>query len=135
MMPSAVVSLSALPRTANGKLDRRALPAPPTSGDFVAPSTPLEQQLAAVWANVLGLERVGATDNFFDLGGHSLLGLRLVNQLREVLHREVPLRLIFEAPTVSAMARLLENAAPAETKPVLPAIVPINREARRARRG
>ncbi|HEV2842206.1 MAG TPA: amino acid adenylation domain-containing protein [Chthoniobacterales bacterium] len=117
MVPSAIVTLPALPRTSNGKLDRTALPAPnPTAAKpvdgFIAPGTQLEEKVAAIWAGVLGLERVGTMDNFFDLGGHSLLGLRLVNQLREALGEHVPLAVVFEAPTPGAMAALLEKNYP-----------------------
>ena len=134
MVPSAIVALPALPRTPNGKLDRHALPAPKSTNAFVPAETPFEEKLAAIWAGVLGLERVSATDNFFDLGGHSLLGLRLVNQLRETLGQHVPLTMIFEAPTVSGMARLLESRPASSTARPLAPIVPINRESRRARR-
>lgn len=117
MVPSAIVTLPALPRTPNGKLDRAALPPPnPTAAkptdSFVAPKTELEEKVAVIWAGVLGLERVGTMDNFFDLGGHSLLGLRLVNQLREALGEHVALALVFEAPTLGAMSALLEKNYP-----------------------
>ncbi len=133
MVPSALVPLAALPRTVNGKLDRNALAAPTTSDVLVEPETPLEKQLAEIWANVLGLEQVGATDNFFELGGHSLLGLRLVNQLADSLGERIPLTMIFEAPTVAAMAQRLTTK---NAKPVLPfaPIAPVNRESRRVRR-
>ncbi|HEX7518206.1 MAG TPA: amino acid adenylation domain-containing protein [Chthoniobacterales bacterium] len=114
MMPAAIVTLPALPRTSNGKLDRSALPAPNPSAakpadSFVAPRTAVEEKVAAIWAGVLGVERVGTMDNFFDLGGHSLLGLRLVNQLREALGEHVSLAIVFEAPTPGAMSELLEK--------------------------
>jgi aspartate racemase len=133
MVPSAIIALPALPRTPNGKLDRNVLPAPKSTEDFVPAKTPFEEKLAAIWAGVLGVERVGATDNFFDLGGHSLLGLRLVNQLRETLGEHVPLAMIFEAPTVSGMAQLLEKRSTATTARPLAPVVAINRESRRAR--
>ena len=118
MVPSAIVTLPALPRTSNGKVDRTALPAPSLAAtkpadSFVAPATELEQKVAAIWAGVLGLERVGTMDNFFDLGGHSLLGLRLVNQLREALGEHVPLAVVFEAPTPGDMSALLKKNYPA----------------------
>ena len=159
LVPSAIVALEALPRTPNGKLDRKALPAPSStqsSEGFVAPQTPLEEKVAMIWAEVLGLDRVGAADNFFDLGGHSLLGLRLVNQLREALGEHVALALVFEAPTVTRMASLLEKNFPASvarwigsgarpeataatnqpgsTPSSLAGVVPVNRESRRLRR-
>jgi amino acid adenylation domain-containing protein len=117
MVPSALVTLPALPRTANGKLDRTALPAPNLSApkpvdSSVAPKTDVEEKVTALWAGVLGVEEVGTTDNFFDLGGHSLLGLRLVNQLREALGEHVSLAIVFEAPTPGAMSELLEKNYP-----------------------
>jgi amino acid adenylation domain-containing protein len=118
MVPSAIVTLPALPRTPNGKLDRNALPAPNLSASksadgFAAPKTAVEEKLTAIWSGVLGVERIGSSDNFFDLGGHSLLGLRLVNQLREALGEHVSLAVVFEAPTAGAMAELLERNYPA----------------------
>jgi aspartate racemase len=115
LVPSAIVGLAALPRTPNGKLDRAALSAPQVTepGDsFSGPQSPLEEKIAAIWAEVLGLERVGRTDNFFDLGGHSLLGLRLINRLREALGEHLALAIVFEAPTVARMADLLETKFP-----------------------
>jgi len=117
MVPSAIITLPALPRTSNGKLDRSALQAPnistATSADtFIAPKTPVEERLAPIWEKILGVERIGIADNFFDLGGNSLLGLRLVNQLREALDENIPLAAVFEAPTVGAMAELLQKNYP-----------------------
>jgi amino acid adenylation domain-containing protein len=117
MVPSAIITLPALPRTSNGKLDRRALPAPNIStgnpaDTFIAPRTPAEERLAPIWEKILGVERIGIADNFFDLGGNSLLGLRLVNQLREALDENIPLAAVFEAPTVGAMAELLQKNYP-----------------------
>ncbi len=113
MVPSAIVMLSALPRTPNGKLDRAALPSPEISGkttidDFAAPKTPLEERLAAIWATVLSTERVGREDNFFDLGGHSLAGLRVVNQLSDALGERLSPSIFLQAPTIAAMAELLQ---------------------------
>jgi aspartate racemase len=149
LVPSAIVALPALPRTANGKLDRNALPAPHSTKpaeSFVAPQTPLEEKMAALWMNVLGLERIGMRDNFFDLGGHSLLGLRLINQLREALGEHLALALVFETPTPAQMAAFLEKKFPdavarwtgsvatIATTQSATAVVPINRESRRVRR-
>ncbi|HKX31862.1 MAG TPA: amino acid adenylation domain-containing protein, partial [Blastocatellia bacterium] len=112
MVPAAYVMLEALPLTENGKLDRRALPIPETarSGvepDYVAPRTPAEQILAGIWSQVLGLDRVGRNDNFFDLGGHSLLATQAVSRVRGAFQVELPLKELFEHPTVSELAAIL----------------------------
>ena len=109
MVPSAFVTLDALPVTSSGKVDRRALPAPERArpdfeGSYVAPRDPIEEELAATWATVLGIERVGIHDNFFELGGHSLMATQLTTRLRDSFGVGLPLREIFEAPTVAELA-------------------------------
>ena len=110
MVPSAFVPLQALPLTPNGKLDRRALPAPelgPAEEKYVAPRRPLEAALAEIWAEVLGCARVGVKENFFDLGGHSLLLVKVQARLREMLDRKIPIADLFRFPTVAALAEHL----------------------------
>jgi acyl carrier protein len=111
MVPSIFVHLDSLPRMPNGKLDHRALPAPGEhlrrQGDFVAPRTQTERQLAEIWQGVLKLERIGATDNFFDLGGHSLLATQVLSRAREAFDLDLPLRVIFDAPTLAGMAEVI----------------------------
>ena len=121
MLPDAVVPLDALPLTPNGKVDRDALPEPAfaPAGAYVAPRTPAEEVVAAAWTELLGVERVGVDDDFFALGGHSLLATRLVTRLRELFRVEVPLRAVFEAPTVAGLAA---RVTAAEGTPVLPQI-------------
>ncbi|MCP5155944.1 MAG: amino acid adenylation domain-containing protein [Ectothiorhodospiraceae bacterium] len=107
MVPSVVMVLDALPLTPNGKVDRRALPAPEgaeTVGEAVAPRSALEHQLAAIWCEVLGRERVGVHDNFFDLGGHSLLLLQVQSRLSSELDHPVPTIALFHYPTISQLA-------------------------------
>ena len=115
MVPSAFMLLEALPIAPSGKVDRKALPAPDLSqlqpeGTFVTPSTPVEEVLAGIWAEVLGLEKVGVRDNFFELGGHSLLATRVISQVRQVFKLEIPLRRLFESPTVAELAKDIETA-------------------------
>jgi amino acid adenylation domain-containing protein/non-ribosomal peptide synthase protein (TIGR01720 family) len=106
LIPSAIVVLEALPLTVNGKLDRKALPAPAPqpASDYVAPQTPEARLLCSLVAALIGLPRVGLADHFFHLGGHSLLAARLVAQVRQQLGRELPLRAIFETPRLDALA-------------------------------
>ncbi|PTL74909.1 non-ribosomal peptide synthetase, partial [Vitiosangium sp. GDMCC 1.1324] len=113
MVPSAFMVLDTLPLSPNGKLDRRALPAPETTGsavEYIAPRTPTEEKLAAIWAEILSVPRVGAEDSFFVLGGHSLLATRVISRLRSAFQVELPVRAFFEAPILSAFARKLDEA-------------------------
>jgi acyl carrier protein len=105
MVPSAIVELDRLPLTANGKLDRRALPAPEwKSREYHAPETELEKTISAVFAEVLRVEQVGRDDNFFELGGHSLLAMQLIARLEEQLQIKLSVREVFDKQSVAALA-------------------------------
>ncbi len=125
MVPSLFVPLDALPRTANGKTDRAALPAPEggraaVEAEYVEPRTAVEEALAAVWAETLHVERVGVHDNFFELGGHSILATQLVVAVRSTLQAEVPVRVLFEHPTVAELAAAIvaRDPVPGQTERV-----------------
>ena len=110
MVPAAFVLLETLPRTSHGKVNRRALPMPdqnrPELHDaFVAPRTPVEETLASIWAGVLKLDQVGIHDNFFELGGHSLLAIQVISRIRDAFKIDLPLRSLFEAPTIYGLAQ------------------------------
>ncbi|MBM7114700.1 non-ribosomal peptide synthase/polyketide synthase [Archangium primigenium] len=131
MVPSAFVALSALPLSPNGKVDRKALPAPEASRSetraFVAPRNPTEQLLASLWSQVLGVERVGSGDHFFELGGHSLLATQVVSRVRAAFRVELPLRVLFEAPTLEALALKIDTSLRSGQGGQLPALRPVAR--------
>ncbi|NPC87083.1 AMP-binding protein, partial [Pyxidicoccus fallax] len=122
MVPSAYVVLDVLPLTPNGKVDRKALPTPDApvsnSEQFEAPRTETEKKLAAIFSEVLNVERVGLHDDFFELGGHSLLATQLVSRVRETFRVELPLRDVFESPTVETMARRMDAAGSLQAPPL-----------------
>jgi acyl carrier protein len=113
MIPSLFINLEALPLLPNGKVNRHALPVPDSSRPelrrpFVPPETPTESRLVELWMNVLALDRVGINDDFFELGGDSILATRLVSRVRRTFGVELPLRELFWKPTVSELAPVIE---------------------------
>ena len=131
MVPSVFVPLSALPLTSVGKVDRRALPDPESGLErrpYVAPRTGVEQVLAAIWAEVLQLDRVGVEESFFELGGDSLLATRLASRIRKTLGVELPLRTLFEQPTVAGLAAGLERLRESGEGRTRPPIVRVPRD-------
>ncbi|HEY0735991.1 MAG TPA: amino acid adenylation domain-containing protein, partial [Herpetosiphonaceae bacterium] len=124
MVPSAFVLLDTLPLTPSDKLDRQALPAPDLQDEdvreIIAPRTPVEEVIAGVWASVLGRERISVDDNFFALGGHSLLATQVITRLRTALGLDLPLRLLFESPTIAGFAAHLAAQPPHAHLPLVP---------------
>jgi len=133
MVPTTFVLLETLPRTPFGKINPRGLPAPEhvhtNAGgeEYVAPLTPVEELLATTWAAVLRLERVGRQDNFFKLGGHSLQATQVVARLREILHVELPVRAIYDSPTISALATTVERIKHGAKGQHIPPLLPVDR--------
>jgi amino acid adenylation domain-containing protein/FkbM family methyltransferase len=116
MIPSAFVLMEKFPLTSNGKVDRKALPVPDGNspepvGSYVAPHTPIEKVVGGIWCEVLKLKSISINDNFFDLGGHSLLAMQVMSRVRDVFEVDLPLRNLFERPTVAALAEAVKNAA------------------------
>ena len=121
MLPSLFVTIKEIPLTPNGKVDRRALPEPEqidmsSATEFIAPRTATEEQVAEIWREILEITRVGVESNFFDLGGHSLLATRVMNRIRERCGVDLPLRVLFEMPTIAALAAKVDAAPKTETE-------------------
>jgi acyl carrier protein len=115
MVPAVFVPMVALPVGATGKVDRRALPVPPVESPdddrpFVEPRGETERRLAGIWAEVLGLDRVGADRNFFELGGHSLTAMRIMSRVQETFGARLPLTAVFERPTIAECARMIDES-------------------------
>jgi hypothetical protein len=125
MLPAFIISVQEIPVTPNGKVDRRALPVPSeetveSRAEHVAPRTPTERLMAQIWAEVLGVPRVGIHDNFFDLGGHSLLVMKAASRFSDIvhldaLHLSIPLLLFFRHPTLEGLARAIDGLADDES--------------------
>ncbi|HEU4507416.1 MAG TPA: amino acid adenylation domain-containing protein, partial [Pyrinomonadaceae bacterium] len=133
MVPASFVLLESLPLTANGKVDRRSLPAPDVAGaagtaDYAEPQNMVQEILAATWMAVLKVERVGINDNFFELGGHSLLATQVISRIRESFQLEIPLRALFEAPTIAALSARIEAELKSEHGTAAPPIVVVSRD-------
>jgi amino acid adenylation domain-containing protein len=133
MIPSFFISIEALPLTPNGKIDLKALPSPngtrpDLAQGFIEPRTEIEELVAQVWREVLKLEKIGVHDNFFELGGHSLLATRVISRIRDLFHIDMPLRTVFQAPTIAGLARAVETAQQAGLQMVRTTILPVTRE-------
>jgi amino acid adenylation domain-containing protein len=132
MVPAAFVVLDAMPMTPNGKLDRRALPDPARArlaegAEFIPPHGPIEEALAEAWAELLGADHIGAHDNFFERGGHSLMAMQLVGRIRSLFEIEVPLKDFIDEPTLSSLAHLVERALAASDGTPAPPVVRVDR--------
>ena len=132
MVPAALVTLERMPLSSNGKIDRKALPAPEANSvndqDFIAPRNPTEEVLSAIWSEILNTERIGVEDNLFEHGAHSLLVTQVTSRIRKLFKVEPPLRLFFECPTIGGMARAIDTLQAQEEGIAAPPIVRIKRE-------
>ncbi|MEH6979171.1 amino acid adenylation domain-containing protein, partial [Bacillus pseudomycoides] len=131
MVPAHLVELEYFPLTPNGKIDRKALPAPEGQpmGEFnVLPRTPSEELIASVWSQVLGIENIGIQDSFFERGGHSLLVTQVVSRLQEAFRIKIPLRELFKYDTVEALTKRLDQLCKGDKKREIPPLVPMSRE-------
>jgi amino acid adenylation domain-containing protein len=133
MIPSSFVLLETLPLMPNGKVDRNTLPPPdgtrpPLTKEFVSPRTEIEELIAQTWREVLKIENIGIFENYFELGGHSLLATQIVARLQEAFNKTVPLRVLFDAPTIAQLAQELETIIRDGRAPELPPIVPVPRD-------
>jgi acyl carrier protein len=133
MIPSAFSLVESFPLTPNGKVDRAALPEPDLSFPigrqaYTAPRTRIEETLRRIWADLLAIDNVGVDDNFFTLGGHSLIATRLLSRLRDAFRVELPLRAIFDHPTIAELARAVEEAQEGTRISKAPAVARLPRE-------
>ena len=133
MVPSEIVIMEEMPLTVNGKVDRGALPArdgarPQLEQGYVAPRNDTEEQLAAIWRNVLEVKDVGINDSFFDLGGHSLLGIQLISEVTERFGVELPLSALFGTPTIEGLSKAISNAVSTASDTQSPDIMPVSRD-------
>ena len=138
MVPSAFVPLATLPLTSNGKVDRRALPinedSIPSSSTTSAPLTPTESTLIDIWKELLRLQQVNTHDNFFEMGGHSLLATQMTSRVRDAFGLELPLKSVFEAPTIAQLAPILEALSNTTSTSKIPPLVRLDRSAYRRKR-
>ena len=135
MVPAFFVTMDSLPLTPNGKIDRQALPVPDWSireveQEFVLPRNEIEEQLAKIWSEILGLEKIGVFDNFFELGGHSLLATQVISRIRSQFKIDMPLRNIFESPTISSLSEHIVNYQLDQQRIQAPPVIRISRDGR-----
>ena len=132
MVPSFFVYIDKVPLTSNGKIDRKALPAPDLSSrlvgdEYIAPQTSLEQELCSIWKDVLKIDKIGIYDNFFKLGGHSLLATQVISRIRNVYNIDIPLRALFEHPTIESLSQTVHSLKKENILSSLPPLIPMER--------
>src|SRR6202012_2214525 len=128
MVPSQLIQMESFPMTANGKIDRKALPDPEgaqTTNAYQAPQTETEEKLTRIWEEILEIDRVGTTDDFFAIGGHSLLAVRLVSAIRKQFNTELPIAEVFDHPTVGQLAIRIEEKQNSKTENEIPQITAV----------